>query len=159
MQEQIENQTIALTVKASKLTVKALAKIFTVSLRKIQKDQAAKAKKPHGRQSVKRLTGRYDAKSLPLTEGTRLFDQVIKENNLKVDYAFMDNGPGKYLLLFKAQQVDTITAAFAEYTSRVMAKAKDKRPPIREQLKDLGDQARSRPMEHERKREVVINDR
>ena len=161
MQEDIENKTIALSIKATQLTAKGLAKAFMAVLRKIQKDQAEKAKLPHGRQSVERLTGRYDAKAIPLTEGTKLFDQVIKENNLKVDYAFLENGPGKHLLLFKAEQVDTITAAFAKYSERVMNRAKDKRPPIREQLKRFQEQAeRIKPTrQKERIKEAVRIDR
>lgn len=160
MQEYVENQTIAISLKASKLTAKILAKAFMAVLRKIQKDHTAKAKQPQGRQSVKRLTGRYDAKAIPINGATRLFDQVIKEKNLKVDYSFMKTGPEKYLLLFKAEQVDTIMAAFAEYTNRVMARARDKRPPIREQLNNFGEQARSTPpREQERKREVIRDER
>ena len=158
MQEEITNKTVAVSVQAAKLTGKVLAKALAVAYRKIQKDMTEKAKQPQGRQSVKRLTGRYDAKTMPLNEDTKLFDQVIKEKNLKVDYAFMPNGPGKHLLLFKAAQVDTITAAFAEYTSRYMARSKEKRPSILENIKKHSERARTRPPK-ERVREAVRIDR
>jgi len=45
LQEDIENKTIALTIKATQLTAKGLAKAFMTVLRKIQKDQAEKAQR------------------------------------------------------------------------------------------------------------------
>jgi len=160
LQEEIENKTVAISVQAAKLTGKVLAKACAAAYRKIQKDMAENAKRPQGRQSVKRLTGRYDAKTMPLNEDTKLFDQVIKEKNLKVDYAFMPNGPGKHLLLFKAAQIDTITAAFAEYTSRYMARSKEKRPSIKKELEKHGKRERTRTKPpKELKREAVRIDR
>lgn len=160
MQEEIENKTVAVTVQATKLTGKVLAKALAAAYRKIKKGMDEKAKQPKGRQSVKRLTGRYDAKAMPLNEDTKLFDQVIKEKNLKVDYAFMPNGPGKFLLLFKAEQSDTITAAFAEYTSRYMARSKEKRPSILQQIKKHDEREQAKPPRvRERKREAVRSDR
>lgn len=157
MQEDIENKTVALTVKASKLTAKVLAKALAVALRKIQKEYR-KAQTPHGRQSVKKLMNHGAAtNTIPLDGETRLFDRVARKWN--VDYSFHKTGPKKYLLLFKSGQADAITACFSEYTKLYMARAKDKRPPIMEQLKHFGEQARSRPREHERKREAARDDR
>jgi hypothetical protein len=149
---------VAITVRATKLTAQALAKILEAALRKIQNDQAKKALEPQGRQSVKKLTSRFDTQNMPLTDGIKLFDQVIKEKNLKVDYAFMKAG-GKNLLLFKAAQADEITAAFAEYTSRVMSKAKGKQAPILDQLKQAGELVRAQPQQRERSREAVRDER
>ena len=157
MQEQIENQTIALTVKASKLSARALYIVLAAALRKIRKEYN-KAQAPQGRQSVKKLMNhRVATSTIPLDGETRLFDKAARKWN--VDYSFHKTGPKKYLLLFKSGQADAITACFADYTKMYMAREKDKRPPILEQLKKFGEQARSTPKVHERKREVVINDR
>lgn len=156
MQEDVERRTVAISVSATKLTGKVLA-AFQAVLRKIQKEQQKAAAKPQGRQSVKKLTGRFDAKSIPMHGATRLFDLVVKEKNLKVDYAFYKTGPKKYLLFFKAGQADAITAAFSEYTKRVMGKSRQ--PSIREQLRSFAEKAHSKPRQRERTKEAVRDDR
>ena len=157
MQEDIDNRTIALSVKASKLTAQVLAKVLAAAANKI-KDTYNQAQTPHGRQSVKKLMNHgVSTNSLPLDGETKLFDRVARKYN--VDYAFHKTGPDKYLLFFKAGQADAITAAFSEYSKRVIAMKKDKRTPILEQLKNLGDKERSKPQERERQREASRDER
>ena len=157
MQEDIDNRTIALTVKASRLTAKGLSKIFSAAVHKIQKEYS-KAQVPHGRQSVKKLMNHSAAtNTIPLDGGTKLFDRVARKWN--VDYAFHKTGPKKYILLFKAGQADAITAAFSEYAKIVTARSKDKRIPIREQLKDFSEIAKAKPRERERNKEVERDER
>ena len=157
MQEDIERRTVAVSVTATKLTGKVIARALAAVLRKIQKEQR-KGQAPQGRQSVKKLMNHGAAtNNLPLDGDTRLFDQVARKYN--VDYAFHKTGPKKYLLFFKATQADAITACFSDYTKRVMAKAKDKRPPILEQLKKFGDMEKTRPRQRERAREAARDDR
>lgn len=157
MQEDIERRAVAISITASKLTAKTLAKALAAALRKIQKEYH-KAQTPQGKQSVKKLMNhRVATNALPLDEETRLFDRVARKYN--VDYAFHKTGPRKYLLFFKAGQADAITAAFSEYTKLVMGRGKSKRPSILQQLKQFGERARSRPHEQERKREAVRDER
>ena len=157
MQEEVNQRTVALSVKTSKLTAKTLARVLAAALQKIQRERRA-GLTPQGKQSVKRLMNHgVSTNTIPLDGETRLFDSIARKYN--VDYAFHKVEPGKYLLFFKAGQADAITAAFSEYTKRVMAKARDKRPSILEQLKKIGDMLRSRPREHERKREAARDER
>jgi hypothetical protein len=76
-----------------------------------------------------------------------------------VDYSFHKTGPGKHLLLFKSGQADAITQAFSEYTKLVMARAKDKRLPVREQLERAAERVREQPQQRERTREVSRDER
>jgi len=157
MQEDVERRTVALSVNASKLTGRVLAKALTALLRKIQKEHN-KAQTPQGKQSVKKLMNHgVTTNSLPLDGETRLFDQVARKYN--VDYAFYKTGPNKHLLFFKAGQADAITACFSEYTKLMMNRAKSKRPSIVQTIKDFADKARSKPREHERKREAARDER
>lgn len=157
MQEDIERRTVAVSITATKLTAKVLARALAAIARKIQKEHR-KAQIPHGRQTVKKLMNHGAAtNSLPLDGDTRLFDRVARKWN--VDYAFHKTGPNKYLLFFKAGQADAITACFSDYMKRVMARAKDKRLPILEQLKSAGELVKTRPRQHERAREAVHGDR
>ena len=143
MQEDIENRTVALSVKTAKLTAKGLARILAAAVQTIQKERQ-KAQTPHGKQSVKKLMNHGVAtNSIPLDGETRLFDRVARKWN--VDYSFHKTGPKQYLLLFKTGQADAITQCFADYTKLYMAKEKDKRPPIRELLKQLKEQIRFMP--------------
>lgn len=157
MQEDIERRTVALSVNASKLTGRVLAKVLLAALRKIQKEHG-KAQAPQGKQSVRKLMNHgVSTNTLPLDGNTRLFDRVARQWN--VDYAFYKTGPNKHLLLFKAGQADAITACFSEYTGLVMKRARNKRPSILEQIKQFGRRERTMPQEPERKREAVRDER
>ena len=157
MQEDVERRTVALSVNASKLTGRVLAKALTALLRKIQKEHH-KAQTPQGKQSVKKLMNHgVSTNSLPLDGETRLFDQVARKYN--VDYAFYKTGPNKHLLFFKSGQADAITTCFSEYTKLMMNRAKSKRPSIIQTIKDFADKARTKPREHERKREAARDER
>ena len=114
MQEEVDRGTISISVKASKLTALAMAKAFQSVLNMIQEEQRKNAVKSKGRQSVRKLSRRYDPKSMDFSGAAKTFDRIVKENRFKVDYAFKKTGPQKYLLFFKAAQVDEITAAFSE---------------------------------------------
>ncbi|WP_369283987.1 PcfB family protein [Oscillibacter sp. GMB15532] len=156
MQEEIERRTVALSVNATKLTARALAKILGAVGRKIQKDYQ-KGQAPQGKQSVKKLMNHgVSTKSLDLSGDTKLFDRVARKYN--VDYAFHQTGPKKYLLFFKAGQADAITACFGEYSKLVLNRGKS-RPSILEQLKSFADRERTKPRQRERKREAVRNER
>ena len=157
LQEDIENRTIALSVKASKLTAQVLAKALAAAVHKIQQAQR-EGQTPHGRQSVKKLMNHGAAtNSLPLDGDTKPFDRIARKYN--IDYAFHKTEPEKHLLFFKAGQADAITAAFSEYSKLVMARGKSKRPPILEQLKKLGERERARPQEREHTREAARDER
>ena len=152
MQEQVEREAIAVTLKASKLTAKGLAKALMAVVRKIQKTHN-ETEAPHGRQSVKELMKHNVPTSTIPIEGDRgLFDKVARK--WEVDYAFHKTGPDKYLLLFKSGQADAITAAFSEYSNLVMKRARDKRPPIMDEMNKAKERVdRERPKHKERKRE------
>jgi len=94
--------------------------------------------------------------SLPIDGETRLWDSVARKYN--VDYAFHKTGKDKYLLFFKAGQADAITAAFTDYSKRTIKRDKDK-PAIKNQLNRFAELVKARPLERERKREAVHNDR
>lgn len=148
-------------MKAGKLTARGLAYVLRAVGRKIAKEYRAK-QTPHGKQSVKKLMAHSGGKNSIELSGdnreTRLFDRVARRWN--VDYAFYQTGPDKYLLFFKSQQADALTACFAEYSKRVLSKSKSRRVPIREQLKRAADQlTKERPRKRERVKEAAREDR
>ena len=139
-------------MQATKLTGRVLCKAFQKFLAQAEKQRRASLT-PHGRQSVKQLMGHAgQSNSIQLKGDAHLFDRVARKFN--VDYAFHKVGPKDYLLFFKAGQADAITAAFSEYTNRVMARQKD-RPSILGQLRQFGAHIKTRQKEREKTREAV----
>lgn len=155
--EDISRRTIAVSIKASKLTARGLAYVLGAIARKIGKHHRAK-QTPHGRQTVRQLMGHGAATNSIEVESPKDFDRVARKWN--VDYAFYKTGPDKYLLFFKSGQADAITACFSEYSRRVMKRSKSRRVPIREQLKRAAAELARQPShKKERAREAVHEDR
>ena len=146
MQDEVNQKTIALSIRATKLTGRVLAS----ALRKILeegKKRHQKALTPQGRQSVKKLMNHYGAKnSIPLVGAPRQFDRIAKE--FHVDYAFHKVSPGHYLLFFKTGQADAMTAAFQKYRASILG-----------QLRNLSEHIKSRPKERQKTREAVKEER
>ena len=155
--EDISRRTIALTIKASKLTARGLAYVLRAVGRKIAKHHRAK-QTPHGRQTVGQLMGHGAATSSIEVEAPALFDRVARKWN--VDYAFYQTGPDKYLLFFKSGQADAITACFSEYSKRLLKRTKSAKTPIREQIKEAAAEAARQPVQkRERVKEAAHEDR
>ena len=155
--EDVSRRTIAVSIKASKLTARGLAYVLGGLGRKIKKAHRAR-QTPHGKQTVRQLMGQGAATNSIEVEAPALFDRVARKWN--VDYAFYQTGPDKYLLFFKAGQADAMTACFSEYSRKVLNKSKSRRIPIRDQLKRASEQlAQERPRSKERVQEVVHADR
>lgn len=156
MQEYVEERTIAISVKAAKLSGKVLAAACKKVFSEIAKQQEA-AKRPKGRQSVRKLMNHYGGKSaMPYVGAPKDFDRIAKE--FHVDYAFHKVSPGHYLLFFKANQADAITAAFQKYSAKVLNKEQDK-ASILGQLRKFTEQIRTQAKEKQRTREAVKDGR
>lgn len=156
MQEYVQQQTVAVSVKAGKLTGRVLAAVLKKALSQMQK-RHRDAQTPHGKQSVKKLMNHYGTKNaIKLAGAPKDFDRIAKKYH--VDYAFHKTGPGEYLLFFKADQADAITAAFAEYTQKVMGHGQEK-PSILGQLRQLVKELAAKPRQKERAREAVKEER
>ena len=112
---------------------------------------------PHGKQSVRKLMAHGTAtNSIELSGDAKSFDRVARKWN--VDYAFYKTGSDKYLLFFKANQADAITAAFQKYSAKVLNKEQDK-ASILGQLRKFTEQIRTQAKEKQRTREAVKDGR
>ena len=131
LQEDVENRTINFAISTTKLT----GRTILAAARKFFQWRAKKAHaKPVGKQSVRQLL-RQDqgATNIEIEKtGIRDFKHILDKYG--VDYAVTKNNadPPRYLVFFKARDADTLTAAFKEYSARVVKK--DERPSILEQL-------------------------
>jgi len=157
LQEDIERRTVALSVNATKLTGRALAKILAAAMRKVQKNYR-NGQTPQGRQSAKKLMNHGGStKSIDLFGDSKLFDRVA--GNTMQTMLFIRPGQISICWFFKAGQADAITSCFGEYSKLVLNRGKSRRPSILEQLKTFADQERTKPRQRARKREAVRNER
>lgn len=158
--EDVSRRTIAVYVKTGKLTARALAYALRAVGRKIAKEHR-KAQAPQGKQSARKLLRQAgDTSGMELPGDPRQFDRVARRWG--VDYAIRPVEKGKYLLLFKAKQADAITGCFMDYSRRVLNRGKDRRVPIREQLKRAADRVWQQPhreRKREREKEAAVEDR
>ena len=135
MQEEIENRTVALAISTSKLTGRALQAALRKLLAEMKKSRDSPPEIPHGKQSVKQLVKQgAGVSNIEVTDSNiKSFERVARKYG--VDFALKKDRSGnkpKYLVFFKARDADALTAAFTEYTAKVLKK--DKQPSILEQL-------------------------
>ena len=151
--EEISRSTIAISVRASKLTARGLAYALEEAAKKIRKSQA-----PQGKQTVKQLLRHGgEASAIDLPGRAKDFDRVARRWG--VDYAIKRVEKGKYLLFFKAKQADAITGCFSEYSRRMMNRGRDRRVPLREQFKRAQELVRNQPRQKERTKEAEREER
>ena len=138
MQEEVENRTVSLAIRSSKLTADVLKKAITkyLAYRK-EKSKAKAVMKPTGKQTVKELIGQNQGVSnIEITEkNIKGFDRVSRKYG--VDYAVKKDTSGeipKYLVFFKARDADALTAAFTEFASKEKNREK---PSVIKHLRDL----------------------
>lgn len=139
MQEEVNEKTIALCIKGGKIS----AEILKAALRKYLQDrerskqqaqQRSHEKKQQKQEVVKR--GKQSIRSLNKFGG-KLVNIEITDNNIRsferiarkygIDYSLKKDtaeDPPKYLVFFRAKDVDVMTAAFKEYTGVTLLKSK-----------------------------------
>lgn len=135
MQEEVEQKSVALSIKATKLTAQVLAKAIAAAMRGIKKARDAPK---HGKQSVKKLSRQNTGlQSIEITDDNiKSFDRVARKYG--VDYALKrDDGtaPPRWLVFFKARDTDALTAAFNEFTRDTLRR--EQKPSVREAMRSF----------------------
>lgn len=139
MQEEIENKAIALNIKAAKLTTSVLKAALIKALAEMEK-QRKNPKIYKGRQSVKHLVRQgAGVSNIEITDGNiKSFEKVARKYG--IDFALKKDSstqPPRYLVFFKSRDADALTAAFREYSGRVVKDTSREKPSIRRQLSKL----------------------
>lgn len=156
MQEEVENRTLTLIVSGTKFTGRLLKAAITkyMAHRKEKKLNKQKSRDspviPKGKQTVKQLVGQNQGVSnIEITDPSiKEFEKIARKYG--VDYAVKkdrSSSPPKYLIFFKARDSDALTAAFQEYTGKVVKKAtkkaqKDDRTSLLEKLQKFKEKAK-----------------
>ena len=152
MQEEVENKSVALSIKATKLT----ANVLKAALRKALAEMEKAKKNPKvykGKQSVKKLVRQgAGVSNIEVTDGNiKSFERVAKKYRL--DFALKKDSstkPPTYYVFFKGQDTEMMNLAFKKYLGVQMNK-KDK-PSIMKKLMHFKD-AVSKGKNRERARE------
>ena len=142
MQEEVDQKTIALSIKATKLT----AEVLQAAIRKyLAARQKGKTKLHHGEQSLRQL--KKDGSALSNIEITDanigLFKPCAKK--YKIDFNLRKDRtthPPRYIVIFKAKEADNLEQAFREFTA--MKLRKEQKPSIRQSLFALKEKAAAR---------------
>lgn len=139
MQEDVENRSVSLVIRAGKLTVQTLKNAISKYLlyrrnQRLHKAQAPDVM-PRGKQTVKQLVGQNQGVSnIEVTEkNIKPFDRVARKYG--VDYAVKRDrsvSPPRYLVFFKARDADALTAAFTEFTAKTLRRKE--KPSVRTRL-------------------------
>jgi hypothetical protein len=132
LQEQVNEKTVALSVKTAKLTGRMLAQAMRAFLTKAR----ASPKTKPGRVSMKSLT--REGASLSHIEiddpGVKQFDRIARKYNVRY-YPQIDRSenPPRHIIFFRAKDADSLTAAFTEYSKQQLLH-KERRPSLLERL-------------------------
>jgi len=135
MQEEVTDKTVALSVRAGKMT----ARVLRSALRKLLAEMKKKRNNPkihRGKQSVKKLVRQgVGVSNIEITDGNiKSFERVAKKYG--VDFALKKEAtvsPPRWLVFFKARDADALTAAFKEFTAKAVDRDHEK-PSILAQL-------------------------
>ena len=146
MQEEVEQNTFNIVVSTTKLTART---ILNAGKAAIQQQQAKMA---GGKQSVRMLLRQNRGVSSVEIDKTNIrgFERYAKKYG--IDYAIRkDNSemPPRYLVFFKAPDVEAFNAAFKEYSASLLSKTK--RPSVLEKLHELVQAAAELPGKVRRK--------
>ena len=130
MQEEIEHKTVNFAISTTKLSARTLLRGMQFLLRQYDKHAS------QGKQSMKRLVRQKT--------GIKDFDRYAKRYH--IDYSIQKDlscKPPRYLVYFKAQDTDALSAAFKEYSASVLDKTK--RPSVLAKLHDLAQSVANLP--------------
>lgn len=140
MEEQVNEKTIALSIKAAKLTAQLLQK----AVRKFLDTQKHKTTKEYkGKQTLKQLMKQNTGVSnMEITDSNiKTFEPIAKKYGL--DYSLQKvkgENPPRYLVFFKGRDVDVMTEAFREFAAKQLKQ--EKKPSIRKALAAFKEKAK-----------------
>ena len=136
MQEEVNDKTIALSVKTTKLTGTVLKVAMQKFLSEMAKQkQKSKVQPKQGKQTMKQLMKKNtQITNIEVTDGNiKSFERVARKYG--IDFSLKKDTseqPPKYIIFFKARDVDVMTAAFKEYTANDLKKTN--KPSLRKRL-------------------------
>ena len=144
LQEEVEQKTFNIVVSTTKLTARTILNAGRTALQQYQSKLLAD--KSSGKQSVRMLLRQNRGVSSVEIDKTNIkgFERYAKKYG--IDYAIRKDSsevPPRYLVFFKAPDVEAFNAAFKEYSAALLSKTK--RPSVLEKLHELVQAAAELP--------------
>ena len=136
IQEELENKSVSLSIKTSKITAQLLAKAMRAACRQIQKSRDSP-----GKMSFKQLSKGGTLSEVDITnDNIKAFDPIARKYGIR--YSLQKDAasdPPIWRIYFRAKDADSVTAAFKEFSDNIMnSKNKDK-PSVKQTMRDLGE--------------------
>ena len=136
LQEEVEQKTFNIVVSTTKLTARTILNAGRTALQQYQSKLLAD--KSSGKQSVRMLLRQNRGVSSVEIDKTNIkgFERYAKKYG--IDYAIRKDSsevPPRYLVFFKAPDVEAFNAAFKEYSASLLSKTK--RPSVLEKPHEL----------------------
>ena len=136
LQDEVNEKVVSLCIRGGKISAQILKASLQKLLRKMEQSQkrqkiSGKGQKKetvyHGKQSMEKLKAHnQELSNIEVTDGNiRSFEKYARKYD--IDYCLKKDRsaePPKYYVFFKAKEVDSITAAFKEYTGWQLKKSK-----------------------------------
>ena len=151
MQEEVEQRVVTHIVNCSKLTEQELRKALAKLLEQMKSQK--QSKQLHGRMTVKQLAAQNKGmQSIEVTDkNIGSFTRIARKYG--IDFApFKVKGQDRYLVFFKGQDLDAMTAAFKEYTDKTVKK--HSRPSVLQKLQQFKERIKSAVMDRTKKKEL-----
>ena len=151
MQEEVEQRVVTLIVNCSKLTEQELRKALSKLLAQMKTHR--QNKQPHGKMTVKQLAAQNRGlQSVEVTDqNIGSFNRIARKYG--IDFApFKAKDQDRYLIFFKSQDADAMTAAFKEYTAQTVKK--HSRPSVLAKLEKFKSLIQSAVVDRTRKKEL-----
>ncbi len=168
MQDEVSEKVISLCISGGKISARILKEAMEKALAEMERLQQQGRYHSPAKQKEKKQTagsGKQSLKKLA-KDGTQLSNIEVTDGNIKsfekcarkyhVLYSLMKDksvSPPRYFVFFRAKDVDSITAAFKEYTGRTLNKAK--KPSVRKKL----ELAKERVAKHREREKTKHKDR
>lgn len=160
MQEEVSTKIVAIAIRGGKISAEVLEKALKKFVQELEKAQktASQPKTYRGKQTVKHLVSQNAAISnIEVTDGNiKSFDRTAKKYG--IDYALKKDTselPPRYIVFFKGRDVDVMTQAFKEFSSKTVKR--QKKPSLRQQLSKQIQKAKEN--KHREKEKVNTKDR
>ena len=158
MQDEINQQTVALMIRATKISAQILQQAIAKSFldpRKINEKINSMTFETHGKQCLRSLMDQgAELSNIPISEDNiGDFERVAKK--YEIDYSLKKDNSREdpcYLVFFKARDADVMTAAFREYCRDVLPEQEQAREKssVLEKLEQKQAQARNLQKKKER---------
>ena len=161
MQDEVNEKIVALSIRAGTQGFRVTSSVLKAAMRKylqnqekwktqMAAEQTAKSV-PRGKQTVGQLMDQNQGlTNIEITNrNIKSFERVA--NKYKIDFALKKDksiDPPRYLVFFKAKDVDVMTAAFKEFSAKELTKAN--KPSIQKRLSQYRQQAKDQNRQRER---------